>query len=52
MCHSMTFSWSLRRVADRVLVRYELGLLLSVSPGFGRKIPFDSVHYPGTFHGF
>ena len=27
MCHSMTFSWSLRRVGDRVIVRYELGLL-------------------------
>ena len=27
MCHSMTFSWSLRRVGERVIVRYELGLL-------------------------
>ena len=23
MCHSMTFSWSLRRVSERVIVRYE-----------------------------
>ena len=27
MCHSMTLSWSLRRVGERVIVRYELGLL-------------------------
>ena len=35
-------------MGDRVIVRYELGLLESVFPGVGRKIPFDYVHDPGT----